>query len=140
MQFTCKMFHPNIYDDGRVCISILHPPGTVAFRFPYALSARGPLAHDHPSRTHLLLTRCISSTIIDAEKGVSNDIDRVVWSRAVCAGDDPMGYEKASERWSPVQSIEKILLSVVSMLAESVAYGRCGHAALHCMVALSTAN
>lgn len=33
-------------------------------------------------------------------------------------GDDPMQYEDASERWSPVQSVEKILLSVVSMLAE----------------------
>ena len=28
-----------------------------------------------------------------------------------------MGYESSSERWSPVQSVEKILLSVVSMLA-----------------------
>jgi ubiquitin-conjugating enzyme E2 G2 len=27
-------------------------------------------------------------------------------------------YESASERWSPVQSVEKILLSVISMLAE----------------------
>jgi ubiquitin-conjugating enzyme E2 G2 len=27
-------------------------------------------------------------------------------------------YESSSERWSPVQSIEKILLSVLSMLAE----------------------
>ncbi|KAL0280526.1 UNVERIFIED_CONTAM: hypothetical protein PYX00_001792 [Menopon gallinae] len=59
MQFTCEMFHPNIYADGRVCISILHAPG-----------------------------------------------------------DDPMGYESSAERWSPVQSVEKILLSVVSMLAE----------------------
>ncbi|KAH6571678.1 hypothetical protein BASA62_003764 [Batrachochytrium salamandrivorans] len=33
-------------------------------------------------------------------------------------GDDPNMYEHASERWSPVQSVEKILLSVVSMLAE----------------------
>jgi len=33
-------------------------------------------------------------------------------------GDDPTGYESSSERWSPVQSIEKILISVVSMLAE----------------------
>lgn len=47
-----------VYPDGRVCISILHPPG-----------------------------------------------------------DDPNQYESSSERWSPVQSIEKILLSVVSMLA-----------------------
>jgi hypothetical protein len=32
-------------------------------------------------------------------------------------GDDPMQYESASERWSPVQSVEKVLLSVISMLA-----------------------
>lgn len=32
-------------------------------------------------------------------------------------GEDPLGYELPAERWSPVQSIEKILLSVVSMLA-----------------------
>ena len=27
-------------------------------------------------------------------------------------------YETAAERWSPVQNVEKILISVVSMLAE----------------------
>ncbi|CAE1155773.1 UBE2G2 [Acanthosepion pharaonis] len=59
MKFNSEIFHPNIYVDGRVCISILHAPG-----------------------------------------------------------DDPMGYETSAERWSPVQSVEKILLSVVSMLAE----------------------
>ena len=52
------LFNFLVYPDGRVCISILHPPG-----------------------------------------------------------DDPNQYESSSERWSPVQSIEKILLSVVSMLA-----------------------
>ncbi len=59
LKFTSDIFHPNVYDSGEVCISILHPPG-----------------------------------------------------------DDPLSYEHASERWSPVQSVEKILLSVVSMLAE----------------------
>ncbi len=39
-------------------------------------------------------------------------------------GDDPLGYETAAERWSPVQSIEKILLSVVSMLAGNYVCGR----------------
>lgn len=58
LKFTCEMFHPNIYADGTVCISILHAPG-----------------------------------------------------------EDPFGYEGESERWSPVQSVEKILLSVVSLLA-----------------------
>lgn len=34
------------------------------------------------------------------------------------AGDDPNHYEHASERWSPIQSVEKILLSVMNLLAE----------------------
>lgn len=28
MKFITPMWHPNIYEDGRVCISILHAPGT----------------------------------------------------------------------------------------------------------------
>jgi len=32
-------------------------------------------------------------------------------------GNDPNMYESSNERWSPVQSVEKILLSVVSMLS-----------------------
>ncbi|GMM35571.1 E2 ubiquitin-conjugating protein [Saccharomycopsis crataegensis] len=59
LKFDPPILHPNIYADGNVCISILHPPG-----------------------------------------------------------EDPNQYERAEERWSPVQSVEKILLSVVSMLAE----------------------
>eukprot|EP01067_Filipodium_phascolosomae_P001215 Filipodium_phascolosomae@DN1831_c0_g1_i1.p2 len=31
MRFETEMWHPNIYPDGKVCISILHPPGTDAF-------------------------------------------------------------------------------------------------------------
>uniref|UniRef100_A0A7S2LGN5 E2 ubiquitin-conjugating enzyme n=1 Tax=Skeletonema marinoi TaxID=267567 RepID=A0A7S2LGN5_9STRA len=27
MKFTSQMWHPNVYEDGKVCISILHPPG-----------------------------------------------------------------------------------------------------------------
>ena len=27
MKFVSEMFHPNIYKEGRVCISILHNPG-----------------------------------------------------------------------------------------------------------------
>eukprot|EP01105_Mastigella_eilhardi_P025147 TRINITY_DN6734_c0_g1_i1.p1 TRINITY_DN6734_c0_g1~~TRINITY_DN6734_c0_g1_i1.p1 ORF type:complete len:176 (-),score=34.21 TRINITY_DN6734_c0_g1_i1:57-584(-) len=59
MRFTVPMWHPNIYPNGEVCISILHPPG-----------------------------------------------------------EDPNHYESIVERWTPVQSIEKILISVISMLAE----------------------
>ncbi|TVY54336.1 Ubiquitin-conjugating enzyme E2 15 [Lachnellula cervina] len=50
-------FHPNIYSNGVLCISILHPPE-----------------------------------------------------------EDQYGFESASERWSPVQTPETILLSVISLL------------------------
>ncbi|KAL9055955.1 MAG: hypothetical protein Q9162_003251 [Coniocarpon cinnabarinum] len=56
-QFLRPMFHPNVYEDGRLCISILHPPG-----------------------------------------------------------EDEMSGELASERWSPVQSVESVLLSILSLL------------------------
>ncbi|GBG34280.1 Ubiquitin-conjugating enzyme E2 G2 [Hondaea fermentalgiana] len=59
MRFTQPLWHPNVYPDGKVCISILHEPV-----------------------------------------------------------EDKFGYEQSCERWSPVQSIEKIILSVISMLAE----------------------
>lgn len=45
---------------------------------------------------------------------------RVCISILHAPGDDPMGYESSAERWSPVQSVEKILLSVVSMLAGNI--------------------
>lgn len=48
---------------------------------------------------------------------------RVCISILHAPGDDPMGYESSAERWSPVQSVEKILLSVVSMLAGKAAPG-----------------
>lgn len=52
------MWHPNVYPNGTVCISILHAPG-----------------------------------------------------------DDPSGYETASERWSPVHTVETIMVSIISMLS-----------------------
>jgi ubiquitin-conjugating enzyme E2 G1 len=33
-------------------------------------------------------------------------------------GDDKYGYETAAERWLPVHTVETILLSVISMLAD----------------------
>ena len=29
LQFTSEFWHPNVYPDGKVCISILHSPGEV---------------------------------------------------------------------------------------------------------------
>lgn len=31
LQFTSDIWHPNVYEDGKVCISILHAPGTDRF-------------------------------------------------------------------------------------------------------------
>jgi ubiquitin-conjugating enzyme E2 G1 len=58
MRFVSEFWHPNVYQDGRVCISILHAPG-----------------------------------------------------------DDQYGYEKSSERWRPIHSIESIIVSVIAMIA-----------------------
>ncbi|KAF9354964.1 Ubiquitin-conjugating enzyme E2 15 [Mortierella sp. AD094] len=58
LKFDIDIYHPNVYPNGEVCISILHPPG-----------------------------------------------------------EDKYGYEKASERWSPVHTVETILISVISMLS-----------------------
>ena len=27
MRFECDLYHPNVYKNGEVCISILHAPG-----------------------------------------------------------------------------------------------------------------
>ena len=34
------------------------------------------------------------------------------------SGADSTGYEAREERWSPVQSVEKVLLSVMSVIAD----------------------
>lgn len=60
MRFLSDFWHPNVYDNGVVCISILHPPGT----------------------------------------------------------DQMNALESAAMRWTPVQTLEKVLLSVISMIAD----------------------
>jgi ubiquitin-conjugating enzyme E2 R len=57
--FNSPFFHPNVYTDGRLCISILHPPTP-----------------------------------------------------------DPMSGERPEERWNPTQSVESILISVISLLTD----------------------
>ena len=59
-QFRRPLYHPNIYPDGKLCISILHTPG-----------------------------------------------------------DDEMSGETAGERWSPVQCVESVLLSIISLLDDA---------------------
>ena len=58
IQFTSNLYHPNVYKDGKVCISILHE------------------------------------------------------------GVDETAYEDTSERWSPVQTIQTIFLSIITLFHE----------------------
>ncbi|KAI6208728.1 Ubiquitin-conjugating enzyme E2 R2-like isoform X2 [Aphelenchoides besseyi] len=57
VKFTPPLFHPNVYTDGNVCLSILHPPTN-----------------------------------------------------------DPQSGEKIEERWSPIQTVDSVMISIVSML------------------------
>eukprot|EP01121_Diplochlamys_sp_Union-15-3_P011289 TRINITY_DN3253_c0_g1_i1.p1 TRINITY_DN3253_c0_g1~~TRINITY_DN3253_c0_g1_i1.p1 ORF type:complete len:238 (-),score=52.25 TRINITY_DN3253_c0_g1_i1:57-770(-) len=59
LKFVSEFWHPNVYKDGKVCISILHPPG-----------------------------------------------------------EDAMSGELPEERWLPTQTVETIILSVMSMLGD----------------------
>ncbi|CAK7267315.1 Ubiquitin-conjugating enzyme subunit [Sporothrix epigloea] len=56
-RFTPTIFHPNVYPDGRLCLSILHSPG-----------------------------------------------------------DDALSGEQAVERWSPLQGVESVMLSILLLL------------------------
>ncbi|KAH9929478.1 ubiquitin-conjugating enzyme/RWD-like protein [Fomitopsis serialis] len=70
---------------------------------PFKMKFEPPLFH--PNIAHMLLVNSIPD-------------GNVCISILHAPGDDPTMYEQASERWSPVQSVEKVILSVISMLAE----------------------
>ncbi|ROL41722.1 Ubiquitin-conjugating enzyme E2 G2 [Anabarilius grahami] len=101
MKFTCDMFHPN-----RKCVQIkVFLQATDSSR-----PACSPLMVPGPCRR--------LSELDGSDSDHFYPDGRVCISILHAPGDDPMGYESSAERWSPVQSVEKILLSVVSMLAE----------------------
>lgn len=102
MKFDPPLLHPNSaypsftfrFPDTDL---FLHPPFAPPLSFPRHPDPSSPLPASTPT-VYANGEVCIS--ILHAP------------------GDDATGYESASERWSPVQSVEKILLSVISMLAE----------------------
>ena len=49
--FISKIFHPNIYTNGNVCISILHPPGDDEYGYEDASERWRPV---HTTRTIIL--------------------------------------------------------------------------------------
>lgn len=90
MQFITDLFHPNSESMAVNCVCLC----VCATRFC--------------SRTTLPRVRSLFAVYPDGH---------VCISILHAPGDDPLGYESSVERWSPVQSVEKILLSVISMLA-----------------------
>jgi len=54
MRFTSEVYHPNVYPDGRVCISILHPPGDDPNQYESRLVANPFPSQDYLSDTHSL--------------------------------------------------------------------------------------
>lgn len=61
--------------------------------------------------TYVLMLYCCLFVIVDKNGDVCISILHE-------PGDDKFGYEKASERWLPVHTVETILISVISMLAD----------------------
>jgi hypothetical protein len=88
---------------------------------PFKMRFEPPLFHPNSKQVTFsprplrLASLCLSSRV-DGLLPVYPD-GNVCISILHTPGDDPLMYEQASERWSPVQSVEKVLLSVISMLA-----------------------
>lgn len=86
MKFETEMWHPNIYPDGRVCISILHPPGTDRFNDQETADERWrPILGVHSiliSVISMLVDPNLNSPAnIDAAVNMKNDYD--AWKKKV---------------------------------------------------------
>lgn len=71
----------------------------------------------HPNSTYLIVAFVFSFSTFTCRFLVDKNGD-VCISILHEPGDDKFGYEKASERWLPVHTVETILISVISMLAD----------------------
>ncbi|KAK6046505.1 ubiquitin--protein ligase [Cooperia oncophora] len=65
----------------------------------------------HPNKDSVYSITKISLFLVDKEGNVCISILHD-------PGDDKWGYERPEERWLPVHTVETILLSVISMLAD----------------------
>ncbi|KAA8910937.1 ubiquitin-conjugating enzyme/RWD-like protein [Sphaerosporella brunnea] len=82
-RFLRPLFHPNIYKDGKLCISILHQPGEDEMS--------GELASERWSAAQRIFTVLISilSLLDDAEVSSAANVDASVMLRK-----DPEGYKR----------------------------------------------
>lgn len=83
MKFTTPMLHPNVYPDGTVCISILHPPGEDEWGYENASERWLPI---HTVETILL---SVVSMFSDPNFDSPANIDAATMWR-----DDPEAFRK----------------------------------------------
>eukprot|EP00010_Vexillifera_abyssalis_P008316 CAMPEP_0201549650 /NCGR_PEP_ID=MMETSP0173_2-20130828/6102_1 /ASSEMBLY_ACC=CAM_ASM_000268 /TAXON_ID=218659 /ORGANISM="Vexillifera sp., Strain DIVA3 564/2" /LENGTH=127 /DNA_ID=CAMNT_0047959387 /DNA_START=203 /DNA_END=586 /DNA_ORIENTATION=- len=87
MKFESEFFHPNVYPDGTVCISILHPPGDDQYGYESAAERWSPV---HTVTTILL---SVISMISDPNLESPANIDAAKMMR-----DNPTEYRKRVAR------------------------------------------
>lgn len=84
MRFETTMWHPNIYEDGRVCISILHPPGVDRFNEQESADERW-----RPILGIESILVSVLSMLVDPNLSSPANIDAAVHMK-----NDPEGYKK----------------------------------------------
>lgn len=87
MAFQTQIWHPNVYKDGRVCISILHPPGDDEFGAEEACERWLPI---HTVTTIML---SVISMLADPNDMSPANIDAAKEWR-----DDPAAFKKRVQR------------------------------------------
>eukprot|EP00730_Choanoeca_flexa_P003452 TRINITY_DN11416_c3_g2_i2.p1 TRINITY_DN11416_c3_g2~~TRINITY_DN11416_c3_g2_i2.p1 ORF type:complete len:235 (+),score=37.03 TRINITY_DN11416_c3_g2_i2:234-938(+) len=87
MKFQTPLYHPNIYQDGRVCISILHPPGVDE------MSGERPEERWNPTQTVKTIILSVISILNEPNISSPANVDASVAFRKWKAGED-MAYER----------------------------------------------
>jgi len=78
LRFTSEFWHPNVYEDGKVCISILHPPGEDE------MSGERPEERWLPTQTVATVLLSVISLLSDPNFGSPANVDASVqWRRDV---------------------------------------------------------
>ncbi|OMJ75467.1 hypothetical protein SteCoe_25389 [Stentor coeruleus] len=95
MVFETEMWHPNIYSDGKVCISILHPPGDDIFNPNESSSERW-----RPILGVEAILLSVTSMLNDPNLDSPANIDAAIHCR-----DDKQGYIRKVRRLA-VKSVE----------------------------------
>ncbi|EFP75915.2 ubiquitin-conjugating enzyme E2 G1 [Puccinia graminis f. sp. tritici CRL 75-36-700-3] len=89
LRFTTQMWHPNIYPDGTVCISILHPPGNDEYGYEDA--------GEHWLPVHTIESILVSVTSLLASESPNTESPANI-DAAKELRDDPASYKKKVRR------------------------------------------